>query len=72
MIWDPVFSPDSKKVVAKTERNGKFFVVVNGKPWKDAYDSLWNPVFSPDGEKILVRCIKDGKYYRKVLPVDEA
>ena len=71
MIWDPVFSPDGKRVAAKAEINGKYCIVVNGKPGKISYDALWSPIFSPGGDKLLVRCIKDGKYYRNVVSLDE-
>jgi hypothetical protein len=56
---------------AKAEKNGKFFVVVDGRVAQNGFDNLWDPVFSPDGEKLLIRCIEDGKYYRRVVPVDE-
>ncbi len=70
-VWDPVFSPAGDKVAAKVERNGKYFLAVNGKIGKKGYESLWSPVFSPDGSKLLVRCVENGKYYRRVVPVNE-
>jgi hypothetical protein len=69
--WDPVFSPDSSIVVTKAERNGNFYIVVDGKVGKKGYEALWNPIFSPDGKKILVRCVDGGKYYRRVIPINE-
>jgi hypothetical protein len=71
MIWDPVFSPDGTTVIAKAEKNKKYFVVIDGKAGKKKYDALWSPVFSPDGGKVLVRCIEGGKYYRRVIPIND-
>lgn len=71
MIWDPVFSPDSKTIVAKAEINGKYCIVVNGKPGKKFFDALWRPVFSPDGNKLLVRAVTQGKYCRYILNLNE-
>ncbi len=71
MIWDPVFSPDGNIIVAKGEKNGKFFLIKDGKIGRNEFEALWDPVFSPDGNKLLVRVIEDGKYYRRVIPVEE-
>jgi len=71
LIWDPVFSTDSKRIAAKAELKGKYFIVVDGKMGKHGFDELWDPVFSPDGEKILLRCMEDGKYFRRIVPVSE-
>jgi len=73
MVWQPVFSPDSRTVAAKAEKNGRYTIVIDGKPLKESYQALWNPVFSPDSEKILIKGITGdshgGKYFRQVLPV---
>jgi hypothetical protein len=75
MVWQPGFSPDSKMVAAKVERNGRYTIVIDGKPLKKSYEALWDPVFSPDSKKILIKGIEgdseDGKYFRQVLPVTE-
>ena len=71
MIWDPVFSPDSDTVAAKAEQDKKYFIVLDGKRGKQAYDALWPPVFSPDGSKLLVRAVENGKYCRRVMPLGE-
>ena len=75
MVWKPVFSPDSRKVAAKAEKNGSYTIVIDGKPLKESYEALWNPVFSPDSEKILIKGIKsdpDGsKYFRQILPLTD-
>jgi hypothetical protein len=67
MIWNPIFSPCSKNVIAKAEKNGKYMVSLNGKSQGKSYDKLWEPIFSPDGEKILLRYLEDEKYYREVI-----
>jgi hypothetical protein len=66
MIWDPVFSLCSSHVVAKAERDGKYFVVYDGKVSKTGYEALWEPQFCPDGNAVLLRYIADGKYCREV------
>ena len=71
MIWDPVFSPDGEHVLAKAERDSKYFIVVNGKIAGKAYDALWEPEFSPDGKGILLKYVEDGKYHRQVVPASE-
>ena len=75
MAWSPVFSPDSKHVAAKVEKNGRYTLLVDGKPLKEAYNQLWNPVFSPDSEKILLRAIEgepgQEKYFRQVLALTD-
>ena len=71
MVWDPVFSPDSQNVAVKAEKNGAYFLVLNGKRGKHDYEALWNPVFSPDGKSILIRYVRGGKYYRKVSPLND-
>jgi len=71
MIWDPVFSPDSERVLVKAQRQGNHLLVVDGRPGKSSYEYLWNPAISADGEKVLIRCIQDGKYYRKVIAIND-
>ncbi len=68
---DSTIQPDGSHVVAIAERDGVFFIVLDGKIGKDTFDMLWEPVFSPDGDKILIRCIKNGRYYRKILTIGE-
>jgi hypothetical protein len=66
MVWDPVFSPDGDRVLAKVERDGRFAVAVDGVvggPW---FEALWDPVVSPDGRRLLVRAVEDGVYIRQV------
>jgi hypothetical protein len=69
MVWDPVFSPDSKRVAAKVEKNGRFGIAINGKLTGSRYEMLWSPVFSPDGLKMLIRGVENKKYVRQVVPV---
>ena len=49
--WDPVFSPAGDKVAAKVERNGKYFLAVNGKIGKKGYESLVEPRFQSGWEQ---------------------
>ena len=67
MVWDPVFTPDSRSVMAKVERDGRFAIAVDGRVWSPWFDGLWEPVPSPDGRQVLVRCLDGQKYYRNVV-----
>jgi hypothetical protein len=71
MIWDPVFCPDGRHVAAKAERDGRYFLVGDGKVAGKGFDQLWDPSFNADGSKILLRYVEDGKYYRQVVPTNE-
>jgi Tol biopolymer transport system component len=69
MVWKPVFSPDGKRLAAKAERNGKFALVLDGKPGKTEYDGLEDPVFRANGDRMLLRTIERNQYVRKVVSV---
>jgi hypothetical protein len=75
MAWPPVFSPDSRHVAAKVERDGRFHIAVDGVVFDTDYTHLWDPVFSPDGTKLLVRGIEgtgeSAEYIRSVVPVSD-
>ncbi|MDP3283178.1 MAG: WD40 repeat domain-containing protein, partial [Desulfobacterales bacterium] len=64
-----------KNVAAKVEKNGRYTIVINGKPLKDEFGAAWDPVFSPDSGKILIRAIETGsnenKYFRHVMPITD-
>ena len=64
-------SPDGKKVLAKADRGGRYFVAVDGKVRGAGFEKLWDPVFSPDGTKVMLRYVEENKYYRQVIPTDE-
>ena len=75
MVWQPVFSPDSRHVAAKVEKDGAYQILVDGKPFKESYRALWDPSFSPDSEKLMIRGIESGSdagaYCRQVLSVTD-
>lgn len=72
MIWNPVFSPDSKHLACKVEMPGrKRTVVIDGKPFKESFTYCWEPVFSPDSEKVLIRAVQGGIYKRIVAKVND-
>jgi hypothetical protein len=71
MVWDPVFSPDASRVLAKVERDGRFAVAVDGAVWSPWYEGLWEPTPSPDGSRLLIRAIQDGSYVRQVVPLED-
>jgi hypothetical protein len=71
MVWDPVFTPDGNRVLAKVERDGRYAVAVDGVvggPW---FEALWDPVVSPDGGRLLVRAVERGVYTRRVANLAE-
>jgi hypothetical protein len=74
MAWQPVFSPDGAHVAAKVEKNGRFTILLNGRPIDMTFADAWQPVFSPDSRKLLVRAVlpqgQGGHYCRIVLNVD--
>ena len=71
MIWNPVFSPCGRHVLAKAESNGKYLILADGRKRGKGYDRLWDPVFSADGEHVLLRYVEDDKYCRQVMPTGE-
>jgi hypothetical protein len=71
MVWDPVFSPCGRHVVAKVELGGKYLILGDGRKRDQRYDRLWDPVFSPDGSHLLLRYVEDDKYCRQVVPIGE-
>ena len=74
MAWAPVFSPDSRHIAAKVEKNGRFFIFIDGKPIKYDFEAAWNPAFSPEGDKLLVKGIggeNEGQYCRYVLKLSD-
>jgi len=71
MVWDPVFSPDGKTVLAKVERKGGYTYATGARNWNQQFEKLWDPVFSPDGTKVLVRGVSGGKAVRRVVPLAE-
>jgi hypothetical protein len=71
MVFKPVFSPDSRYVAVKFERNGKYGLALNDRLLEDGWDQIWDPVFSPAGDKILLRTLKDGIYSRQILSVTD-
>ncbi|HSN55356.1 MAG TPA: hypothetical protein VLT32_11820, partial [Candidatus Sulfomarinibacteraceae bacterium] len=67
MVWDPIFSPVGERLAAKVERDGRFAIAVDGRPWSPWFDRLWDPIFSPDGSRMLVRAIEDDTFIRQVV-----
>ena len=67
MVWDPVFSPEGKHVLAKAWRDDSYMLVVDGKITGPAYENLFDFVFSDDGTKLLIKCVENGLCFRKVI-----
>ncbi|MCX7968080.1 MAG: hypothetical protein N3B10_06260 [Armatimonadetes bacterium] len=51
--WFTPFSLDSKRVAYFAQRDGKWFVVVDGVELKRRYDSVGNLLFTPNGEQVV-------------------
>ncbi len=69
-LWNPVISQDDKVIAARMEKEGKFYLIVNGRVYKEAYDMVFEPEISPDNDKILLKTIKNGIYTRQILALD--
>ena len=46
------------------EKDGKYFIVLDGSLLPTPYDNLWNPVFNETGNKLLIKAIINGEYNR--------
>jgi hypothetical protein len=62
LVTDAVFSPDGRRLAALGKNGNNWWIVVDGKVWKDAHGMAWKPVFSRDGGHVAVRVEKDGAY----------
>lgn len=70
-LWTPVISPDHTIAATRMEKNGRYYLVVNGKTYPKDFDMMFDPRISPDSDRILLKAIKDGIYYRQILPLDK-
>jgi hypothetical protein len=61
-IDDLVYSSDRHSRAYVAEKDGKFFVVANGKKGP-AFDRVVTPRFSPDGKLLVYRARQDGKRF---------
>lgn len=66
----PTFSPDSKHLAYAAERDGKFFVVTDGKAGP-AYDWVIATVFSPDSKRLAYVAGKNNKKFVVVDGVED-
>jgi hypothetical protein len=72
MIWEPVFSDDSRHVAVKAEKKGEICFVVDGVPLNDRFVSAWDPVFGPSSDCVLLKGItRNGVYVRHVFKLAE-
>lgn len=75
MAWKPVFSPDSRHVAAKLEKDGRHVILLDGKPFKEDFSAAWDPQFSPDSDKLMIRAVagnaSDSAYIRHIVPLTE-
>lgn len=62
-IHDPVFSPDGLRFGYTMKQGDKWFVVVDGKKYGDAYDYVDGPAFSPDGSRFAFVAEKQGEAF---------
>ena len=61
IVWDPVFSPDSKRVTYVVQRGSKRVVVVDGKEGKEYEGIMQNtPVFSSDSKRVAYTAFEGG------------
>lgn len=69
-LWAPVISDDHKIIATRMEKNGRYYLVVNGKVYQNDFDMMFAPDISPDNDKILLKVVQNGIYYRQVLSLD--
>ena len=77
--WDPVWSPDGKRIAFMSDRKGdlvKFDIYVmdadGGNQQKLTHHRAWDssPSWSPDGERIVFHSKRDGNYEIYVMDAD--
>jgi len=61
MVLAPHFSPDGRRVAAVFKDDGRWGIVVDGRPWSKRFDMVWEPVFSPDGARLVAKVEVDGR-----------
>lgn len=69
-LWRPVVSRNSKILATRMEKNGRYYLVVNGTVYKEAFDMIFEPKISPENDKILLKSINNGIYSRQILSMD--
>lgn len=69
-LWTPAMDDQGQVIAVRFEKNGKYFLAVNGRVDPTGYPMLFDPEVSPDGKKILVKSISNGMYTRQIIPVD--
>jgi hypothetical protein len=69
-LWSPVVSSNDEVIATRMEKDGKFYLVVNGKVYKEAFDMVFKPKIGPDNDKILLKAIQNGIYIRQILSLE--
>jgi Tol biopolymer transport system component len=62
LLFPPVFSADSSRIVVVGTREREVFVMVDGEEG-DTYDSIGPPVFSSDGSRLVYPAKKNDKWF---------
>ncbi|MFA4016990.1 MAG: hypothetical protein RUDDFDWM_002102, partial [Candidatus Fervidibacterota bacterium] len=62
VVWDLIFSPDSKRLAYVASRGNKLLVVVDGEEGKE-YDEVWGLIFSPDSKHLAYRARRGNKWF---------
>ncbi|MBU1697001.1 MAG: hypothetical protein KKD21_08160, partial [Proteobacteria bacterium] len=70
-LWNPVVSFNNEIMATRMEKDGGFYLVVNGKVYQERFDMIFEPQISPDNDKILLKAMKNGIYLRQVLTLDK-
>jgi len=70
-LWKPVVSRDNTITATRMEKNKGFYLVVNGKVYKERFDMIFEPKISPENDKVLLKAMKNGIYSRQVLTLDK-
>ena len=70
-LWRPVTDSNNEIIATRMEKDGKYYLVVNGKIYGQAFDQVFEPEISPDNDKILLKAIRDNIYSRQILTLDQ-
>ncbi|MCP3926307.1 MAG: Tmc redox complex protein TmcD [Desulfobacterales bacterium] len=70
-LWKPHISDNEEIITTRMEKDGKYYLVVNGNVHNEGFEMIFEPEISSDSSKILLKVLDMGVYKRKILPLDQ-